>query len=238
MSALPDFEKIHPSLWRGSQLARTAGRVVDTGYERLSAELPGGGWPLSALVELLTSGSGIGELRILRPALASLAQRPIALIQPPQVPNMHAFAYLGIDPSRLLWISPKKTADSLWAAEQILRAGSFGAVLFWQQHIRGESLRRLSLAAQSNETLFVLLRPLASAQDSSPASLRLALRPAENGVEVEVVKRKGPIGNGSFVVPVSPAPSLVSPFARRSRRLLVRQADTSLTVTPADVSAP
>ncbi|WP_438396923.1 translesion DNA synthesis-associated protein ImuA [Caballeronia sp. DA-9] len=238
MSALPDFEKIHPSLWRGSQLARTAGRVIDTGYKALSAELPGGGWPISALIELLTAQSGIGELRILRPALASVANKSIALIQPPQVPNMHAFAYMGIDPAKLVWISPEKSADSLWAAEQILRAGSFGAVLFWQQHIRSESLRRLTLAAQSNETLFVLMRPLASAQDSSPASLRLALRPAENGVAVEVIKRKGPIGNGSFVVPVGPAPSLISPFARRSRKLFVREPGKSTVITPADVSAP
>ncbi|SAL45826.1 cell division protein [Caballeronia sordidicola] len=238
MSALSDYEKIHPSLWRGSQLARTARRVIDTGYEALSAELPGGGWPVSTLVEFLTAQSGIGEMRILRPTLASLAGKPIALIQPPQVPNIQAFMYMGIDSSKLVWITPKKTADALWSAEQILKAGSFGAVLFWQQHIRGESLRRLILAAQSNETLFVLMRPLASAQDSSPASLRLALRPAENGVAVEVIKRKGPIGNGSFVLPVDPAPSLVSSFGRRSREFLVREAGTSPIVTPADVSAP
>jgi hypothetical protein len=36
-------EEIHPSLWRASQLARGRGRVVETGYPALSAELPGGG---------------------------------------------------------------------------------------------------------------------------------------------------------------------------------------------------
>jgi protein ImuA len=46
-------EEIHPSLWRASQLARGRGRVVDTGYPALSAELPGGGWPVGALVDLL-----------------------------------------------------------------------------------------------------------------------------------------------------------------------------------------
>jgi protein ImuA len=218
MSALANLVEIHPSLWRGSQLARAAGRVVDTGYKSLSAELPGGGWPISALIELLVQQAGIGELRMLRPALALLAKKPIALVQPPHVPNMHAFAYMGIDPAKVVWLNTKKTADALWTVEQILRTGSFGAVLFWQQHIRSESLRRLSLAAQSNETLLMLMRPLASAMDSSPAQLRLSLRPAENGVAVEIIKRKGPAANGTFIVPVGPAPSLLSPFGRKSRR--------------------
>jgi protein ImuA len=57
----------------------------------------------------------------------------------------------------------------LWAAEQVLRSGSFGALLFWTNHARGESLRHLHLAAQCGETLFFMMRPLASAQDFSPA---------------------------------------------------------------------
>jgi len=234
MSSLPNPEEIHPLLWKASQLARTAGRVVESGYESLAAELPGGGWPKGSLIELMTSQSGIGELRTLRPALVTLSDKPIALIQPPQVPNMHAFAYMGVDPSKLVWIRPKKSADGLWAVEQILKTGSFGAVLFWQQHIRGESLRRLSLAAQSNETVLWLTRPLANAQDSSPAPLRLALRAAENGVSVEVIKRKGPVGGASFIVPVGPSPSLISPFARKQRRLPTRETEFSRDTNPAD----
>lgn len=47
------LESLHPSLWRGSQLARGGPRTVDTGYAALSVELPGGGWPVGGLVELL-----------------------------------------------------------------------------------------------------------------------------------------------------------------------------------------
>ncbi|CAN7471270.1 hypothetical protein LJR034_003056 [Caballeronia sp. LjRoot34] len=72
---------------------------------------------------------------------------------------------------------PTATADALWSVEQILRAGSFGAVIFWQQHVRSEPLRRLILAAQSTETLFFLQRPVADAMNSSPATLRLAVHP-------------------------------------------------------------
>ncbi|NIE60692.1 recombinase RecA, partial [Burkholderia sp. Ap-955] len=46
-------ESLHPSLWRGSQLARGGPRTIETGFAPLSAELPGGGWPVGGLVELL-----------------------------------------------------------------------------------------------------------------------------------------------------------------------------------------
>lgn len=93
MSALPqNIESIHPSLWRAAHLSRAHGRTVDTGYAELSAQLPGNGWPLGALVELLVQQEGSGEIRLLRPALARLAEkRPIVLAGPRQVPNAHAY---------------------------------------------------------------------------------------------------------------------------------------------------
>jgi cell division inhibitor SulA/protein ImuA len=215
MSALPrNIEDIHPALWYGTQLARAYGKTVDTGYPVLSAELPGGGWPLGSLTELLVQQPGVGEIRLLRPALSTVSKRPIVLLGPPQVPNALGFAYLGVPPEKLMLIKAPKSADALWSAEQILRAGSCGALVLWQQHIRGESLRRLVLASQSSETLFVLVRPLASAMDSSPATLRLGVRPAEDGVSVEVVKRKGPIRTERLTVAIQPSPILLSPFGR------------------------
>jgi len=216
MSALlKDPESIHPALWRASQLARSYGRTVDTGYADLSDQLPSGGWPVGSLIEILLSQSGSGEMRLLRPALIAVSKRPIALIQPPQAPNAQAFAYQGIPVNRLLLLRPSKSADALWSAEQILKAGSCGALLLWQPHIRAESLRRLLLAAQSAETLFFLFRPIASAQDASPATLRLTVRPATNGVSIEVIKRKGPIRSGTLTIAVQPSPILLSPHPRR-----------------------
>jgi protein ImuA len=208
MAALPKHvESIHPALWRGHQLARGAGKTVDTGYAALSAELPGGGWPLSALVELLVQQPGVGELRLLQPALERLSKRPIALLHPPHTPNAQALAYLGLPADKLLQVRAPKTADALWSAEQILRTGSCGALLFWQPHIRTDALRRLHLAAQSAETLFVLVRPLASASDASPAALRLGLRPAVGG----------PIRDEAISVTLQPSPILLSPYGRIRR---------------------
>ncbi len=198
-------EALHPSLWRASQLAHSATRCVDTGFAALSAQLPGGGWPLGTLIDLLVQQHGIGELRLLRPALAGLGKRPIVLLQPPHAPQALALAALGLEPSQLVWVRSSRSSDVLWAAEQILRSGSCGALLLWQQHARGETLRRLHLAAQSGETLFFMLRPLACAQDASPAPLRLALRPQAGGIDISFIKRRGPQRDTSLFLPFTPS---------------------------------
>ncbi len=210
-------EALHPSLWRASQLAQARGPVVETGYPALSAELPGGGWPVGALIDLLGE-PGCGELRLLRPALGALGRRPVALVQPPYLPNAPGLAYLGVPLERVLWLRPAKAPDALWAAEQILRAGTCGALLVWLQHVQTAALRRLHLAAQSTETLLFALRPLQAAQDASPAALRLALRSAADGLSVEIVKRRGPPAAAPVPVPLHPSPVLLSRHARLSRR--------------------
>jgi protein ImuA len=204
-NSIPSPEALHPSLWRASQLARQSTRCIDTGHPVLSAQLPGGGWPTGSLVDLLPQQAGIGELRLLRPALVSVARRRIVLLQPPHPPQALALAALGLAPSQLLWIRSARNADALWAAEQVLRSGSCGALLLWQNHARGETLRRLHLAAQSGETLFFMLRPLAAAQDASPAPLRLGLRPAVGGIEIDFIKRRGPQRDAPLFLPLTPS---------------------------------
>lgn len=199
--ALFDPQPLHPALWRASQMAQSSTPCIDTGYPVLSTQLPGGGWPMGTLTELLVAQPGIGEWRLLQPALATL-RRPIVLIQPPYMPQI-----LGMElpPERLVWIpNTGRAGDSLWAAEQVLRSASCGAVLLWQQHIRSESLRRLHLAAQTGETFFCLMRPLATAQDASPAPLRLALRAAPLGISIEFVKRRGPSRASPLFLPLTP----------------------------------
>src|SRR5260370_34189245 len=83
-------------------------------------------------------------------------KRPIALVSPQQLPNAQGYAYVGIDPDKLMWLKTAKSSDALWGAEQILRTGSCGALVLWQQHISAESLGRLLLAAQIHWTAFVI----------------------------------------------------------------------------------
>lgn len=198
-------ETLHPSLWRASQLAHSMSRCVDTGHPVLSNQLPGGGWPTGTLNELMVQQTGIGELHLLRPALSQVAHRRIVLLQPPHPPQGLALAALGLSPSQLVWVRSSRVTDALWAAEQILRSGSCGALLFWATHARGESLRRLHLAAQSGETLFFMMRPLAVAQDSSPSPLRLSLRPAPGGIDIGFIKRRGPQRDAPLFLPLTPS---------------------------------
>ncbi|RQQ88733.1 translesion DNA synthesis-associated protein ImuA [Burkholderia stagnalis] len=216
--ALAHPERIHPSLWRASQLARSSARGVDTGHAELTAELPDGGWPTSCLVELLTQQPGIGELRLLAPVITRLAGKPIMLVQPPYQLQPLALAYWGIEPGGFVTLRAPRTADALWAAEQALRAGTCGAVLLWQSNIRADALRRLNLAAQSGSALFFLFRPAAAARDASPAPLRLALAPTRDGVEVTFVKRRGPQRESPLFVSLPPSPILLNRHGSLFRR--------------------
>ena len=187
LSSLPQ------SVWRANQMGAYQAAVTPTGYRELDRELPNGGWPSAVLIELLLQQAGIGEMRLLRPALETISRkRRIALLQPPHLPQIAAWTAWGLPVDRLLWIKTARSADALWSAEQVLRNGSCGALLFWQQQVRAESLRRLHLAAQGTEILFWMLRPIACAQDASPSPLRLALRPAIGGIDIGIVKRRGP----------------------------------------------
>jgi protein ImuA len=234
MAALPQqsLESIHPALWRGSQLARAHGKYVDTGYAALSVELPDGGWPLGTLVALLVQQPGVGEVRLLQPALAAVSKRPIALLQPPQTPNALAFAYMGLPLEKLMLVRAPRTADALWSAEQMLKAGSCGAVVLWQQYVRSESLRRLHLAAQSADTLFLMIRTITSAPDSSSATLRLGVRPADDGIAVSIVKRKGPMRAETISIVLRPSAVLLSPHggSRRPMHETVERPDISAAV--------
>jgi protein ImuA len=185
----------HPALWRGSDVG--APRTVSTGFRHLDARLPGGGWPLSTLIELLVPAAGVGEIRLLLPALRTLATatpgepRWIAWLAPPHLPYAPALADAGLDPARMLVIRPRAGQDRLWAMEQALRSGVCAAVLGWIGAAGDQALRRLKLAAEEGETPGFLLRPSDHRAECSPAALRLALMARDYGLDVEILKSRG-----------------------------------------------
>ncbi len=193
-------------VWRANQMGSAHAGVMSSGHPMLDAALPQGGWPGSVLIELLLRQPGIGEMRLLRPALAGMArQRRIALVQPPHKPHAAAWSGWGMPAQQLVWIKTAGSADALWAAEQVLRNGSCGALIVWQRQIRMEALRRLHLAAQASDAVFWIVRPLAAAHEPSPAPLRLALRPARAGLAIDVVKRRGPTCGHRIYLPFDDA---------------------------------
>jgi len=183
-----------PGVWRGGELEHAAQPVVSTGHAILDRELPGGGWPTGTLTEVLHDAAGIGEVSFLAGALAraSAGDRLIAWISPPHLPYAPALAAAGISLDRCLVVRPANRDDSLWAAEQALRSGACGAVLFWLPSDEYAWLRRLQMAAEAGRAMAVLFRSTAAQRLSTPAHLRVVLSREEGALEVRIPKRRGP----------------------------------------------
>ena len=217
------------SVWRGGRLSASAS-ATPTGFEALDRELPGGGWPRGTLTELLVGRAGIGELRLVLPALAALswAGRRIAWLAPPHLPYAPALAAGGIDLAQLALVHAPARRDALWAAEQVLRSASCHALVAWLPRARYDELRRLAVAAESSRAWVALFRPPEAAQAASPAALRMALEPASNELSVRILKRRGAPAAAALVLPVerpvhalgrASLPPARSGHARGDRRL-------------------
>jgi len=196
-------------LWRADEVAGAAATLA-SGFAALDGELPGGGWPQGQLIELLTDDAGIGELSLLAPALAHLAQARRATVwvlpvdaaaprtpQVPLLPYAPALATAGLDLARTLFVRPSTPRESVWAMEQALHARHLGAVVGWLPSTQGSgdgdfrALRRLHLLAQRHQALAFVLRSTRHASSPSPAVLRLALAGAGNVLQVTLLKRRG-----------------------------------------------
>jgi len=187
-----------PGIWRANDPQRRDSDAsldsVPSGFAALDRVLPGGGFPGSALTEILHEGHGAGELRLVMPALARLSRsgRWIAMIAPPFVPYAPALAAQGIDLSRLLIVHPGDRPQALWSIEQALRSGTCAAALAWPSQCDDRSLRRLQLAAESGNSIALLFRDAVAAQERSPAALRLALgQSSGQQLNLRVLKCRG-----------------------------------------------
>jgi protein ImuA len=228
-------------VWQATQLARSTVPTAPTGWATLDAELPGGGWPMAGLTELLADAAS-GEMALLAPWLQSLAQRStgtqtLIWIAPPAWPCVAALEALGLALPRLVFVAPTCAADAAWSAEQALRAGSCAAVLWWSHGlgerpapVSGTTLRRLHLAAQAGGTPLVALRPPQARTLSSPAPLRLGCTPTEGRrLAVDVFKRRGP--------PMTAPLALALPWPASVRRAVRRPAERP-SLAPALSSRP
>jgi hypothetical protein len=185
---------------RSGDSGRTAWPTAPSGFAELDANLPGGGWPVGAIAELMSDGIGIGELSLLVPVLSRLARagRYIAWIAPPYLPYAPALAQRGLPLERMLLIQTRDSQETLWATEQALRCPAVGAVLGWPAYIVDKNVRRLQLAAQAGGSFGILYRPPEAVRESSPAALRLRLHAAAEGLAVEIHKSRG--GRAGFTL--------------------------------------
>jgi cell division inhibitor SulA/protein ImuA len=208
------------AVWRGGQTAERAGEVCASGYAELDRRLPGGGWPVAGLTELLSDTTGVGELRLFMPGLAGLiARRPgwIVWIAPPHMPYAPALLQWGIEPDRILLIHPRSAADAMWAAEQALSSGTCAAVLLWAQPLerrgdrppRGRAsrgrqsieralpgsmaqlARRLQMAASTHRSWAIMFRGVDAQRQPSAAMLRLRITGQDARRDLHLLKVRG-----------------------------------------------
>jgi len=191
--AIDELLNTTPQLWQGRQFNHVQ-LTVPTGHVQLDARLPGKGWPLGAVTELICGTPGLGEFSLLFPLLASLGEEGkwAVLVDPPWIPYPASLQAHGVRLERLLLVRTHNAQESLWACEQALCSGRGGVVLAWAEQIAFSRLRRLQLAAESHAKLAFLFRPEHARRKSSPAALRLQLAAGgHRGTRVDVLKCRG-----------------------------------------------
>ena len=160
-------------------LASVGVAVAPTGFTALDAELPGAGWPLGALIEVLQPALEASVWPLLLPALARQAQAGrLVLIQAPHEPYVPALVAAGVPWPQMLWINDVAPAQAAWAGEQALRCQDVAAVVAWLPRAHAGDLRRLHQAAASTGALLFVMRPAQAAQAASPARVRLRVTAA------------------------------------------------------------
>ena len=238
-----------PRLWRGRGNGPAGTSVLPSGHPPLDELLPGGGWPVGALTELLYPRPGLGELSLFLPVLRQCSQsaQRVALIAPPLLPNGPALAARGVVLQQLLLIRCTTAAERRWAAEQCLRSGLFGCLLLWPGRCADQDLRRLQLAAEQSQTLTVLYRDPDCRLQASPAQLRLLLQASDQRSELLLFKARGlncstsaPLrpfgdsqswrGDNPWTEPLTAiSPTTIGPWRRQRQRPLQSSANDETT---------
>ena len=168
--------------WRGRNRSLRR-HVIATGNENLDRLLLGG-WPVSALTELVTQQDGIGELSLLLPTVKHYASenKLCVWLDPPYQPYAPSLVNEGVPLDKLLIVRSKNSKEWLWAAEQSIRGK---ALLFaWANRAqpRYSALRKLQLAATESLAPVFLFSPPNALKAHSPALLRLELESLESNV--------------------------------------------------------
>ena len=204
----PDLPSAVPGVWHADALGAGPQAAQPTGHALLDAQLPGGGWPVGALCEVLQPLAGLHEWQLVLPALAQATARrtgAVVAVAPPCEPFGPALKAQGLPPERLCVVRASSARAAFWAAEQALRCHGVLAVMAWLPQAPAAALRRLQLAAAQQQQLLWVFRPVSAAPQASPALLRLQVQglqvlglpagastSAAPGLQVQILKRRGP----------------------------------------------
>ncbi|MBD3646613.1 MAG: translesion DNA synthesis-associated protein ImuA, partial [Pseudomonadales bacterium] len=208
-------------LWRASSTDCGFRPGIPTGFAALNDKLPGNGWPADGITELLYARHGIGEFRLLTPALAHLSRlerRWLLWVAPPFIPYAPALAAAGIELSTILVVRPDNHKDMLWVLEKALGSGSCSAVLAWPEEVAPGQVRRLQVAAREGKSWGIFLRSHQAARQASPAELRIQLGAAiaspfdeHTSINLKILKRRGGWETNWFSIPFGDRLNQITP---------------------------
>ncbi len=210
MSAVPSMspasrlQRVDPltlaNVWKVDDFASEE-KVLSSGHQALDAQLPGGGWPLGSMVEVLHSPTARHDSpaaphvwQLILPGLVNAIGQsagPVVLIGSPHEPFGPSLQAQGLPATRLLWVKASKPAARLWASEQALKCAEVAAVVAWLPQAKGAELRRLQMAAHQQGRLLFVFRDAKAMSDASPARLRLLVE-GTDVLQLRIVKRRGP----------------------------------------------
>lgn len=157
--------------WVGAGTARPK---VPLGVAAIDAALPWGGLPRGCLHEILAAdasaaAAGFGALLLGRLAAEGGAVVWCRRGRDLYGPGLPAF---GLDPRRLLLIDAANDKSLCWAMEEALRCRAVAAVLGESAGAPPLAQRRLQLAAETNGSTALLLRPFGSIVTAGAAVTR------------------------------------------------------------------
>jgi len=196
--------------WKGDTKTLFSQKTLDTGFEALNEQLHNKGWPLSTLIDV----SFLSNIRFnqnkntMNEALLSQGAsfflfstainqscrhgHHIALINPPAQPYGPNLAR-EISLEQLLLVRPENKNDFIACFKELSRSTAFNAIMAWspKQSLTYTELRKLQLASKENQGLSIIFRSSYTANQASPANLRLHTHWLEKSLQVHISKQKG-----------------------------------------------
>jgi protein ImuA len=194
-------------VWLADRIDPRDDRCQSTGFPALDAELAGGGWPRSGLIEILSDAHAGVEWLLLAPWLRSSAvgaAGSVLCLAPPHDPYAPGLRQIGLATDQTLVVRTSKAADTAWAAEQALQIGACRALVWWvstsSQRAGATMLRRIHLGAVTRGAPVFLVGEANARLRCSPAPTRVLIERRGSMLAITVFKRRGPPMSKPIVV--------------------------------------
>ena len=227
MSSILQSLQTNHLIWQANSLNQDPNNSVTSGFAELDGKL-NGGWPDKGIIELQCSPIGIGEVRLLLPALRQLSlskaqgeglgesreknqTKPQAKLEeslyiwvaPPGRLNGQVLVEAGLPLANTLVVSGISAKEAFWLSEKSLRSGCCAAVVLWCDELEPNQAKRLQLAAKEGNSLGFVIRPPSKVSQSLPVSVRMVVAPHVQGLQVNISKRLGANPVSPFTVDMS-----------------------------------